>query len=81
MSVMLEKVPQCTLISKLRSILLIEADFNCVNKIINGTQMLGNVQKYRLMPDKIFSKQNWTAEEGSLAKVLFYDVVRQTSRN
>ena len=30
------------------------------------------------MPDKIFSEQNRTAKEGSLAKVLFYDVVRQT---
>ncbi len=30
------------------------------------------------MPDEIFSKRNWTAEEGTLAKVLFYDIVRQT---
>jgi hypothetical protein len=30
------------------------------------------------MPDEIFSKQNWTAEEGTLAKVLFYDIMRQT---
>jgi hypothetical protein len=30
------------------------------------------------MPDEIFSKQNWTAEEGTLSKVLFYDIVRQT---
>jgi hypothetical protein len=30
------------------------------------------------MPDEIFSQRNWTAEEGTLAKVLFYDIVRQT---
>jgi hypothetical protein len=30
------------------------------------------------MPDEIFSKQNPTAEEGTLARVLFYDIVRQT---
>jgi hypothetical protein len=30
------------------------------------------------MPDEIFSKQNWTAEEGTLSEVLFYDIVRQT---
>ena len=75
---MLEKVPGCTLISKLRSILLMEADFNCVNKIIFGSRMLGNVRQQGLMLDEIFSERNRTAEEGSLAKVLFYDVVRQT---
>jgi hypothetical protein len=34
MSVMLEKIPGCQRIDKLRSILLMEADFNCVNKIV-----------------------------------------------
>jgi hypothetical protein len=29
------------------------------------------------MPDEFFSKRNRTAEEGTLAKVLFYDIVRQ----
>ena len=78
MSVMLEKLPGCTLISKLCSILLMEADFNCVNKIIFGARMLRKVWQYGMMPDEIFSAQNWTAEEGSLAYILFYDVVRQT---
>ena len=68
---MLEKVPGCTLISKLCSILLMEADFNCVNKIIFGSRMLGKVRQHGLMPDEIFSEQNRTAEEGSLTKVLF----------
>jgi predicted transcriptional regulator len=36
LSVMLEKILGCQLISKLRSILLMEADFNCLNKIIFG---------------------------------------------
>ena len=30
------------------------------------------------MPDKFFSEKNYTAEEGSLTKILFYDVVRQS---
>ncbi len=75
--VMLQKIPGCHLISKLQSILLMEADFNCTNKIIFGTRMLDNVREYGLMPDEIFSERNQTAEEGSLTKMLFYDVVRQ----
>jgi hypothetical protein len=77
--VMLEKIPSFELISKLRSILLMEADFNCINKILFGYRLLRNVRRYGFMPDKIFSKQNWTAEEGTLSKVLFYDIVRQTT--
>jgi hypothetical protein len=78
MSVMLEKIPGCQRIDKVRSILLMEADFNCVNKIIFGSRMLANVRRHGLMPDEIFSERNRTAGEGTLSKVLFYDVVRQT---
>jgi hypothetical protein len=40
--------------------------------------MLCNVRKFGFMPDEIFSERNRTAEEGSLAKTLFYDVVQQS---
>jgi hypothetical protein len=46
LSVMLEKVFGCALITKLRSILLMEADFNSTNKIIYGNRMLEKVRKY-----------------------------------
>jgi hypothetical protein len=36
LSVMLEKIPSCQLINKLRSILIMEADFNSINKILFG---------------------------------------------
>ena len=55
-----------------------EANFNCANKILFGTRMMNNVRKYGFMPDEIFSEKNRTAEEGSLSKVLFYDVIRQS---
>jgi hypothetical protein len=80
LSVMLEKLRGCTLISKLRSILLMEADFNAVNKLIYGVRMMNNVRAHRLMPDEIFSERNWTADDGTLSKVLFYDLVRQSRR-
>jgi hypothetical protein len=47
---MLEKIFGCRLVSKLRSILLMEADFNAANKIIFGNQLLENARTYNLMP-------------------------------
>jgi hypothetical protein len=75
LSVMLEKVFGCSLITKLQSILLIKADFNASNKIIYGMQMLDNVRKYKLMLEELFSKRNWMADDGTLLKLLFYDIV------
>jgi hypothetical protein len=66
--VMLEKISGCHLILKLWSILLMEADFHCANKIIDRTRMLNNAWKYGYMLEDIFSEQNRTMEEGSLAK-------------
>jgi hypothetical protein len=74
---MLEKLPGCCLLDKLCSILLMEADYNAVNKIECGIQMLDNMQKYGLMAEEIFSEAGRTAEDGALAKILFYDIVRQ----
>ena len=39
--------------------------------------MLDNVRKYNLMPEEIFSERNRMADDRTLAKVLFYDIVRQ----
>ncbi len=75
---MLEKMFGCELITKLWSILLMEADFNATNKIIYGQQMLHQARKYKLIPEEIYSKWNRLADDGTLAKVLFYDIVRQT---
>ncbi len=54
--VMLEKVFCCALITKLWSIILMEADFNATNKILYGQWMLEVVRKYKLMPEEIYSK-------------------------
>jgi hypothetical protein len=40
LSVMLEKIFGVWLVSKLRAILLMEADFNATNKEVNGVRML-----------------------------------------
>ena len=43
-----------------------------------GIQMMQNVRKHNFMPEEIYSEKNRMADDGSLAKVLFYDIVRQT---
>ena len=57
LSVMLEKLFGCALITKLWLILLMEADFNTANKNVYGQQMLDTVRKYNLMPEEICSKK------------------------
>ena len=74
---MLEKKPGYTLIEKLRAILLMEADFNAQNGTIYGSRMLNVARKYKCMPEEIFSELGKTADDGSLTKVLIYDIVRQ----
>ena len=80
LSVMIKKVAGCTMISKLRSILLMEADFNFANKCIYGVRMLDTVRKHGWMPEEIFSEKNRMADDGTLTKMLFYDISRQSKR-
>jgi hypothetical protein len=80
LSVMLKKIFGCSLITKLQSVLLMEADFNATNKTIYGIRMLAHVRKYKLMPEKVYSERNRLADDGTLSKVLFYDIVRQLQR-
>ena len=75
---MLEKKFGCTLVKKLRSILPMEVDFNYANKEIYGIRMMDNVRKYGYMAEEIFSEKGRMADDGSLAKTLFYDIMRQT---
>jgi hypothetical protein len=78
LSVFLEKTFGVHLVSKLRAILLMEADFNEMNKEVYGVRMLNTARKYKLVPEEIFSKKNRMADNGGLAKTLFYDIARQT---
>jgi len=80
LSVMLQKMFGCSLITKLRSILLMEADFNSANKQIYGIRMLGNARRFNLMPEEVYSKRNRMADDGTLTKVIAYDIIRQSRR-
>ena len=77
LSVMLELTLGVTLVTKLRAILLMEADFNATNKIVYGNRMMKNARKYNLMPEETFSEKNRRADDGTLCKTLFYDITRQ----
>jgi hypothetical protein len=37
--------------------------------------VLANVRKYKLMPEEVYSVRNRLADDGTLSKVLFYDIV------
>jgi hypothetical protein len=74
---MLEKTLGVTLVSKLRVILLMEADFNATNKIVYGDRLMENVRKHNQMPEEIFSEKNRMADDGTLCKTLFYDIAWQ----
>ena len=79
---MLQKVFGCSLITKLCSILLMEADFNGANKTVFGIRMLENARKHNIniMPEEIFSERNRMADDGTLTKVLAYDITCQIRR-
>ncbi len=76
-TVMLETELGINLVSKLRAILLMEADFNASNKLKFGKRMLHSIQSHHLMPEEIFSKQGWTPLDSMLSKILFYNIFRQ----
>jgi hypothetical protein len=40
--------------------------------------MMENVGKYKLMPSEIYRERGRMAEDGTLAKVIMCDIVRQT---
>ena len=55
-------------------------NYNFCNKAIFGKRMMARVRTAGHMADEIFSDKNRTAEEGSMTKILFYDVLRQTRK-
>jgi len=77
LSVMLETTLGVTLATKLRAILLMEADFSATNKIVYGHRIMKNTHKYNLMPEETFNEKNRMADDGTLCKTFFYDITRQ----
>ena len=74
LSVMLEKIAGVAVVTKLRAILLMEADFNCHNRIIFGDRMMKLARKNGLVPEEIYSEKGKTPEDAILQQVLVYDI-------
>ena len=77
---MLEKIAGVAYITKLRAILLLEADFNFHNKLIFGSRMLDLARQHDLVPEEIYNEKGRTAEDAILQQVLMYDIARVTKR-
>ena len=57
LSVMLEKIAGVAIVTKLRAILLMEADFNYHNKLIFGKRMMDLARRHGIVPEEIFSEK------------------------
>ena len=57
LTIMLEKIAGVALVNKLRTILLMEADFNFHNKLIFGKHMLQKARLHNLIPDEQYAIQ------------------------
>ena len=75
--VMLEKIAGLALVSRLRAILLFEADFNMTNKTFFGKRMLDATRAAGIIPDEHYSNKGKTAKDGQCANVLMCDLSRQ----
>ena len=77
LTVMLEKIAGLALVSKLRAILLMEADFNMHNKLHFGSRMLDAARSKGVIPNEQYSDKQSTAEDGTFDKILQSDIGRQ----
>ena len=79
---MLEKLAGITLVDKLRAILLMEADFNFANSLYIGKRVMEVVTSLNVIPSDLFSsKKDSCPIEVPLCRLLFFDIIRQTTRN
>jgi len=78
LSVILEKLPGKILVSKLRAILLLEADFNALHKIIFNGRILPALEKEGLIPQEIMGgRRSQSTTHVALNKKLIADIANQ----
>ena len=80
LSIMLEKTAGVALVTKLRAILLMEADFNCHNRLIFGDRMMKLARAHGLVPEEIYNNKGKTNKDAILQQVLLYDIAHQLQR-
>jgi hypothetical protein len=73
LSVMIEKITGVAVVTKLIAILLMDADFNCHNRLNFGDRMMKLARDNGLVPEEIYSEKGKTPEDAILQQVLVYD--------
>ena len=59
LSVMMEKIAGVAVVTKLRAILLMEADFKCHNNLIFGSRMMKLAREHGLVPEELYSARQF----------------------
>ena len=77
---MLEKVAGVPLVTKVRAIHLMEADFNFHDKLIFGKRMLDLARAHSLVSEEIYSVKGEASKDNILHQVLMYNITRQLHR-
>ena len=81
LSVMLEKVKGNINVEKLRGILLMEADYNFINKLLIGQRVMKTIERRKAVPEELAgSRKLHEAVEVALNRKLSSDVMRQLRR-
>jgi hypothetical protein len=78
LSVMLEKEPGVLKVSKLRAILLLEADYNFGTKLIFAKRMMSSLEEQQKVPQEQFARKSHAAIEVALNRRLVSDISRQS---
>ena len=82
LTVMLEKIKGVIKVDKLRAILLMEADFNFINKLMFGNRLMKQCKKYNRFPKELFGGlENKSAQEVGVNRRLVLDLFRIKRRN
>ena len=79
-SVILEKVRGQIDISKLRAILLLEEDFNTLNKLIFNMRLIPSLKYKKYISHEVIDERSYSAIYIALNKKLVLDIVNQEKR-
>ncbi len=77
LQVPLEKIARVALVTKLRAILLMEGDFNYMNRWIFGKEAINKLYKMGYVPGNQYSQKESMAEDARLNNQLTMDLSRQ----
>ena len=81
LTVMLEKIKGNIIVDKLRAILLMEADFNFINKLMFGHRLIRNCTDHKRLPQELYGGlANRSAQEVAINRRLVLDTFRLKRR-